>query len=148
MRKQTINALFIAAGFLLLVLALCFFADLPFVVLVFYLLASFLSFVLYFLDKASAKKGNWRTPENKLHLVSLVGGWPGALFAQQLLRHKTVKAEFRLVFWLTVIINIGALIYLLSPYGENHRAQLNGMHVKAPAILQQQPKAIIEWSKE
>ena len=42
-----------------------------------------------------------------LHGLSLIGGWPGALIAQQVLRHKSRKEEFRFVFWLTVVINVG-----------------------------------------
>jgi len=50
-----------------------------------------------------------------LHLLSLAGGWPGALLAQQLLRHKSAKAEFRQVFWATVVINIVIFLLLCTP---------------------------------
>ncbi len=50
-------------------------------------------------------------------MLSLVGGWPGALTAQQLLRHKSSKREFRQVFWGTVTLNIMGLIALASPVG-------------------------------
>ena len=53
----------------------------------------------------------------KIHFLSLVCGWPGALVAQQTLRHKTQKKSFRLVFWLTVIINIVAFGWLHTPEG-------------------------------
>ncbi|KRW72143.1 cold-shock protein [Pseudomonas sp. TTU2014-096BSC] len=68
-----------------------------------YPLASLLAFVLYLHDKRSALRDGWRTPESRLHLVELLGGWPGALIAQQWLRHKTRKWSFQLVFWLIVI---------------------------------------------
>lgn len=68
-----------------------------------YPLASLLAFLLYLHDKRSALRGGWRTPESRLHLVELLGGWPGALIAQQWLRHKTRKWSFQLVFWLIVI---------------------------------------------
>ena len=71
---------------------------------------SVVTFVLYALDKAAAQKPHARrTPENTLHLMALLGGWPGAMVAQQTLRHKSQKRRFRLVFWLTVSINLGAL---------------------------------------
>ena len=63
-----------------------------------YALASLFSFCQYWMDKQSAQKGRWRTPENSLHIAELVGGWPGALVAQQVLRHKTRKVSFQLVF--------------------------------------------------
>lgn len=71
--------------------------------LLLYLGMSLLAFVLYWRDKHSAKNGKWRTPEQQLHIVELLGGWPGALVAQQLLRHKTQKASFQVVFWLIVV---------------------------------------------
>jgi len=36
-----------------------------------------------------------------------MGGWTGALLAQQILRHKTRKQSFLDAFWLTVVLNIG-----------------------------------------
>jgi len=46
-----------------------------------------------------------------------MGGWPGALVAQQKLRHKTKKQPFRTVFWATVVMNCGVFIYLYTPEG-------------------------------
>ena len=76
-----------------------------------YLTLSLLSFIAYAIDKSAAKRGKWRTKESTLHLLALMGGWPGALFAQNVLRHKSVKASFRNVFWLTVIANLAVLAY-------------------------------------
>jgi uncharacterized membrane protein YsdA (DUF1294 family)/cold shock CspA family protein len=70
--------------------------------LVLYPSASLFSFLQYWWDKSSAQAGRWRTPENTLHLVELVGGWPGALVAQQCFRHKTRKPSFQLVVWLII----------------------------------------------
>ncbi|MFC4281969.1 DUF1294 domain-containing protein [Thalassotalea piscium] len=49
-----------------------------------------------------------------LHILALLGGWPGAAVAQEILRHKAKKRDFRVIFWLTVMINCGALIWLMS----------------------------------
>lgn len=68
-----------------------------------YPLLSVISFVQYWNDKQSAQKGRWRTPENSLHITELLGGWPGALVAQQVFRHKTRKLSFQLVFWLIIL---------------------------------------------
>ena len=78
-----------------------------------YLLISLLTFVIYAKDKSDAAKGSWRIPENTLHFLSLIGGWPGALLAQQVLRHKSKKQPFRFVFYLTVLLNCGLLVCLL-----------------------------------
>jgi uncharacterized membrane protein YsdA (DUF1294 family) len=78
-----------------------------------YLLASLAAFGLYGLDKWAARTDRWRTAESTLHLLALLGGWPGALIAQQAFRHKTRKASFRVVFWATVALNCVALAVLL-----------------------------------
>ncbi len=92
-------------------------AKIPLLVLGFYLVASLLTFITYALDKSAAKKGAWRTKESTLHLLSLAGGWPGALIAQQKLRHKSKKQSFRLVFWVTVLLNCGVFVWLFTAAG-------------------------------
>src|SRR3546814_5712656 len=68
---------------------------LPIVVAIAYVGLSFLSYLMYWLDKEADQGGARRIPESTLHLVDLLGGWPGALIAQQQFRHKTVKASFQ-----------------------------------------------------
>ena len=80
-----------------------------------YLLASLSAFFAYATDKSAARKGGWRTSEATLHGLGLACGWPGALLAQQLLRHKSSKPSFVAGFWATVAINIGAFVILHSP---------------------------------
>ncbi|WP_068827701.1 DUF1294 domain-containing protein [Pseudomonas sp. BMS12] len=70
-----------------------------------YPLLSLFSFCQYWLDKQHAQKGRWRTPENSLDIAELLGGWPGALVAQQVFRHKTRKVSFQLVFWSIVLLH-------------------------------------------
>jgi uncharacterized membrane protein YsdA (DUF1294 family)/cold shock CspA family protein len=75
-----------------------------------YVMLSLATFLVYVFDKSAAVRGRWRTAESTLHLLSLAGGWPGALLAQQQLRHKTSKFSFILVFWITVLINMAGLV--------------------------------------
>ena len=82
-----------------------------------YLGASAITFIAYALDKSAARRGGWRTSESTLHLLSLAGGWPGALLAQQRLRHKSRKAGFQWAFWFTVIANLVGLGLMLSDAG-------------------------------
>ncbi|MGZ7457451.1 DUF1294 domain-containing protein [Pseudomonas sp. Ma2-10] len=70
-----------------------------------YGVVSLLAFLLYWSDKRKARANHWRTPENVLHAVELAGGWPGALLAQQLFRHKTRKLSFQWVFWIIVLMH-------------------------------------------
>lgn len=75
---------------------------------------SLLSIWQYSRDKHNAQTGAWRIPEKQLHAVELFGGWPGALIAQQLLRHKTKKASYQGVFWLIVLVH---QVYWLDQLG-------------------------------
>ena len=70
-----------------------------------YGIVSVLAFFLYWSDKRKARTDRWRTPENVLHAVELAGGWPGALLAQQVFRHKTRKVSFQLLFWMIVLLH-------------------------------------------
>lgn len=79
-----------------------------------YLLLGVTSYLMYGSDKAAAERGASRTPENNLHLVDFLGGWPGALIAQQKFRHKTMKKSYQFVFWLTVAFNIAGMWWLVS----------------------------------
>ena len=85
---------------------------LPTVVPVFYAAASIAAAIAYRLDKSAAERNVWRTSETMLHVMALIGGWPGALVAQQAFRHKSRKLSFRLAFWTTVALNCAALTWL------------------------------------
>lgn len=74
------------------------------------LLASLVSFGLYGWDKRQARHGGRRIPEKTLHLVALMGGWPGAWAGQQVFRHKTQKVSFRIVFCLIVAVHAAAIV--------------------------------------
>lgn len=87
---------------------------LPIMALVIYALMSVATFAYYLRDKRAAQENARRTPEAELHFLSLACGWPGALLAQGLLRHKSKKAPFQATFWLTVIANIGLMVWLIS----------------------------------
>lgn len=67
------------------------------------------TYLAYAADKSAARNGRRRTPERTLHLLALAGGWPGALLAQRVHRHKTKKTSFLTMFWLTVALNCAAL---------------------------------------
>lgn len=70
-----------------------------------YALASLVSFFQYWHDKRRAEQREWRIPESTLHAVELFGGWPGALLAQQVFRHKTRKVSYQVVFWGIVLLH-------------------------------------------
>lgn len=70
-----------------------------------YLLLSLLSFVLYGMDKHAARRSARRVPEMRLHMLALLGGWPGAWLGQRVFRHKTAKSTFQHRFRLSVFGN-------------------------------------------
>ena len=109
--------LLVVAIFMALVTGLVYSGKLPPAVLWLYLAASAIAFVAYAWDKSAAQKDEWRIAENTLHLFALAGGWPGALLAQRLLRHKSRKPSFLVVFWATVAANCGALGWLFGSSG-------------------------------
>lgn len=97
------------AGYALFISAAIHGEKLPFEAMFVVLAMSAITFVVYALDKHAAQAGRWRTPESTLHLLELVGGWPGAWIAQQWLRHKSRKLGYRVVFWTMVVLHVVAL---------------------------------------
>lgn len=98
--------------------------KLPMAILIIYLATSTIAFFMYWIDKSAAKNNRSRTQESTLLLIGLIGGWPGALLAQRLLRHKSIKQSFRIAFWVTVFLNCAAFFWLLSGSGKSF---LNGI---------------------
>lgn len=74
------------------------------------------TFAAYGFDKRRAKKEGDRIPEKTLHILSLLGGWPGAIAGQKLFHHKTVKRRFRVYFWLTVFGNLLISVILYAAF--------------------------------
>lgn len=91
--------------------------KIPLHVFTLYMAASLLTFVMYALDKRASIRRGWRTKESTLHLCALIGGWPGALIAQQTLQHKSRKQPFRLIFFITSALNIFVFIWLFTSEG-------------------------------
>ncbi|MBX3677680.1 MAG: cold shock and DUF1294 domain-containing protein [Rhodocyclaceae bacterium] len=114
-------------GFLAFLAATVMAGKLPLAIPGVYLTASVLAFAVYYLDKSAAENDRWRTAENTLHLFGLIGGWPGALAAQRLLRHKTSKASFQGMFWVTVLLNCCVLGWLLTASGSAALRSLLGV---------------------
>ena len=79
------------------------------------LVLSLACYVAYGWDKRSAANGSRRLPEHTLHILALLGGWPGALLGQRHFRHKTKKLSFLIVFWCVVVLHfaiVGTAAYV------------------------------------
>jgi uncharacterized membrane protein YsdA (DUF1294 family)/cold shock CspA family protein len=114
-------------GFLVLLAAFVLIGKLPALILGLYLGVSTIAFIAYWLDKSAARNNQRRTPEKTLHMLALAGGWPGALLAQKVLKHKSKKESFQAAFKFTVAVNCGVLVWLLSPSGSGALRTLLGM---------------------
>ena len=87
-----------------------------------YVGVSIVCFVVYAVDKSAAVAGRWRVPKDTFIFLGLACGWPGAIVAQQLLRHKSNKAQFRSAFWGSVVLNVLAFLALSTPFFSRLRA--------------------------
>lgn len=117
-------SIWLAGAWVLSVITMTIGSRYPWKALAIWFAINFVTFALYAADKAAAKRGGWRTPEAHLHLLALVGGWPAAAYAQRYFRHKTSKETFRATYWLTVIANIGGMLWLTTSSG---RTFLSGL---------------------
>ncbi|MCE8038517.1 DUF1294 domain-containing protein [Halomonas sp. MCCC 1A11062] len=111
--KGLMLACAIAAAFFALLAATSAAGHVPWQLLAAYALLSVITFAMYGIDKAAAGKGSRRTPEATLLFAGLIGGWPGALVAQRLFRHKTRKQPFQAIFWCGVVMNCGVVGWLV-----------------------------------
>jgi uncharacterized membrane protein YsdA (DUF1294 family)/cold shock CspA family protein len=111
-------AVSVSAIFLIVIAVLAVAGRLPWIVPFVYVVASVLAIFAYAFDKSAAMNRRWRTQETTLHLLALVGGWPGAWVSQLLFRHKTRKVSFVLVFLFSVLLNLAALTWVVvEPHG-------------------------------
>ena len=72
--------------------------------LVFYALMTIVTFVLYGVDKAKAKKGKWRIPEKTLLLFAACFGGLGAFLGMRIFRHKTKHTSFKIIVPMCMIL--------------------------------------------
>lgn len=81
-----------------------------------YGIVSLVTALCYAWDKYKASGVRRRTRETTLHLLELLGGWPGALLAQRILRHKNRKFSYQRTFWAIVILHLGVWILVVVMY--------------------------------
>ncbi|MFC7521434.1 DUF1294 domain-containing protein [Xanthomonas populi] len=105
--RKTLAALLIGMAIMVIV------GRVPALLALWYAAASVVATIVYRRDKTAAQRGQQRTPEATLHSIALLGGWPGVLLAQALFRHKSSKTAFQVWFWVTVVLNVAALLLAL-----------------------------------
>jgi uncharacterized membrane protein YsdA (DUF1294 family) len=90
-----LTALLLASLLVSPILAIARLGTDPLIAVTYALATSVAAYLVYASDKTRAREKTWRIPEATLHLLELIGGWPGALIAQRRLRHKCSKFESR-----------------------------------------------------
>lgn len=68
----------------------------------YFILISLITYFAYASDKRRAERSDWRISEAKLHLLEMMGGWPGAWLAQRYLRHKCSKRSYQITFLIII----------------------------------------------
>lgn len=105
-----------SVAYIVILAILVFMGRLSGLVLLLISLMNAASYWFYAQDKEAAQNGQRRVPENTLHLLSFLGGWPAAWLAQQKLRHKTQKQPFRKIYFCTILFNLLLILWLISPF--------------------------------
>lgn len=90
------------------------------------LLVNAWEFGLFAWDKSCARKGRWRVSERMLLSVALIGGSPGAMVGQRLLRHKSRKQPFRSQLLIIVALQAAAIVLVSAPDLRNALVTLAG----------------------
>jgi len=116
--RRVVYALTLASALLATITGLVVAGKLSPVLLALYFGTSVVAFIAYARDKSAAQRDRLRTSESTLHLLGLLGGWPGALVARHVFRHKSKKQSFIIAFWGTVFLNSAALVWFLTPSGQ------------------------------
>ena len=82
------------------------------VLLVWLAAVNVVTFAVYGIDKAKAKRGAWRVPERTLFLLPLLGGSLGALLGMKVFRHKTKHWYFVWGIPLILLAQIALAVWL------------------------------------
>ncbi len=71
------------------------------------------TFVTFMVDKVNAsRRGSFRAPEMLLHLLTLLGGFPGAWAGMVFGRHKTKHPVFWGVLGVSTVLHVGLIIWI------------------------------------
>jgi uncharacterized membrane protein YsdA (DUF1294 family) len=79
-------------------------------ILAVYILINIVALLMYVWDKHKAKNDMWRTPEASLIAIAFFGPF-GATAGMLMVRHKTRKPKFKLVY-VFLVLHIIAIAYL------------------------------------
>lgn len=81
---------------------------------IYVIIINLIGFVVMYLDKNKAKKGNYRISEKTLFTTALLLGAIGVYIGMYKFRHKTKHLSFTVGIPVCIIINILTIYYILS----------------------------------
>ncbi|WP_309497527.1 DUF1294 domain-containing protein [Sulfurovum sp.] len=111
-----IFSLFVISIFYLILFHFTQIKEVEIYIIPYYILVGVLTYYIYSKDKDFAQNGNWRISESTLHFLSIFGGWTGAIIAQNILKHKSSKISFKIIFFITILLNLYFLFILYNFY--------------------------------
>lgn len=85
--------------------------------LIYILIMSVVTFLVYLVDKLKATHDKWRIPEKTLLIFSVIGGVYGALIAMYKIRHKNRKMLFIITNWFFAIVYIVLATLVMINFG-------------------------------
>lgn len=89
------------------------------IALIYFALINLLGAIVNIVDKVKAKLDKYRIPEKVLWCIGIAGGAFGSYVTMQIIRHKTRKKAFAIIFPILSIIQVALLIYFVSQYYAN-----------------------------
>lgn len=81
----------------------------------YFIIMFIITFLLMYIDKNRAIKGQWRIPEATLINLSILGGGIGTYMGMYIFRHKTRHPKFTIFIPITIILNL-FLYYILLKF--------------------------------
>lgn len=80
--------------------------------LIYIILVSVITFIVFGIDKLKAKKLWWRIPESTLMFLAVIGGSIGALLGMHIFHHKTLHKKFTIGIPVILILQIAVTAFI------------------------------------
>lgn len=80
--------------------------------LIYIILVSVITFIVFGIDKLKAKKSWWRIPESTLMVLAVIGGSIGALLGMHIFHHKTLHKKFTIGIPVILILQIAVTAFI------------------------------------
>ena len=83
--------------------------------IIYLIIINIIGFLIMWIDKRKAIKGNWRIPEKTLFIITALGGGIGTIAGMYTFRHKTKKWKFTIGLPVILILEIILVIIFMLP---------------------------------